>query len=269
MRGGQFHTNLTKVQARRLHRPTFLPVRNVLYVAVTPERPSKGEWRRLLNGGIQTQEQLSLCQRTPYVMFEYSEEIPPLMMNAGMATLVNNYYRKRSERDQFKPADEFGGPVVLDVLDQSPFPGFGEVPPGTTMPVLFNNLFRAPIFRQPPPSDTFLLVMCVTTARQDAGGLACVGSGGERVGVVPMHAADARASSAWGASNVNARGHSHHGQLYVHELPAVFVVGQTFPTMEVPTPKSHKMYEMINNYVQVVLASGPASGRRVRWGDAR
>ena len=31
------------------------------------------------------------------------EEYPPVMMNAGMATLINNYYRKRAERDPFVP----------------------------------------------------------------------------------------------------------------------------------------------------------------------
>jgi len=53
----------------------------------------------------------------------------------------------------------YGTPVLLDASEQSPFAMFGEIPAGTTLPVLFNNLFRAPVFAQPPPSDTFLMVM--------------------------------------------------------------------------------------------------------------
>ena len=44
---------------------------------------------------------------------------------------------------------------------------------------------------------------------------------------------------------------SHHGRIYIHEVPTLFTVGQTFPMTEVPAPRSHKMYEYINNLVLV------------------
>lgn len=55
---------------------------------------------------------------------------------------------------------------------------------------------------------------------------------------------------------------SHHGRIYIHELPALFTVGQTFPTAEVPTPRSHKAYEYANNFAQVRCAIDMSSALR-------
>jgi transcription initiation factor TFIID subunit 1, fungi type len=75
----------------------------LVYASVAARRPTRGKWRRLCRDGIQHQGQLSLQQRCPFVLFEYAEEFPTLMMNPGMATLVNNYYRKRNARDPHVP----------------------------------------------------------------------------------------------------------------------------------------------------------------------
>jgi len=81
------------------------------------------------------------------------------MMNAGMGTLIQNYYRKTLEKDSYVPEAKYGAPAVLERVDKSPFAEFGDIKPAQTMPVLVNTLFRAPLFQHQPPSTLFLLVM--------------------------------------------------------------------------------------------------------------
>lgn len=56
---------------------------------------------------------------------------------------------------------DIGEPFVLDVADESPFMKFGTVEPGQTMPTLYNNLIRAPLFRHKPKHTDFLLIRWV------------------------------------------------------------------------------------------------------------
>jgi transcription initiation factor TFIID subunit 1, fungi type len=51
-----------------------------------------------------------------------------------------------------------GGPVLLESVDVSPFFGFGDVKPGQTMQVLYNNLFRAPLFEQDVQNTDLLCI---------------------------------------------------------------------------------------------------------------
>ena len=53
---------------------------------------------------------------------------------------------------------DFGEPFVLEPNDDSPFMRFGYVYPGQTVPALYNNLIRAPLFRHKPYSTDFLIV---------------------------------------------------------------------------------------------------------------
>lgn len=108
------------------------------------------------------------------------------MMKSGMATLIYNYYRKKSEIDPFVPevfslpflssfhskkkqffffflffeikAYEDGTPIILESIDQSPFSTFGDVKPGEVVSTIFNNLFRAPIFKHNSYDSDFLVV---------------------------------------------------------------------------------------------------------------
>ncbi|KAJ1341751.1 hypothetical protein BSLG_003646 [Batrachochytrium salamandrivorans] len=51
-----------------------------------------------------------------------------------------------------------GGAYILESVDASPFFGFGDVKPGETRQVLYNNLLRAPIFPQSAPHTDFLII---------------------------------------------------------------------------------------------------------------
>ncbi|PVZ99827.1 hypothetical protein BB558_004131 [Smittium angustum] len=77
---------------------------------------------------------------------KYSEEYPPIMSNVGMGSVLVNYYRKEDERDNFIPDVKLGDLFVLGIADASPFLNFGNVNPGQMIPILHNNLFRAPLF---------------------------------------------------------------------------------------------------------------------------
>jgi hypothetical protein len=53
---------------------------------------------------------------------------------------------------------DLGVPFVLEPQDESPFMKFGYVYPGQTMPALYSNLVRAPLFRHKPYPTDFLVV---------------------------------------------------------------------------------------------------------------
>jgi hypothetical protein len=53
---------------------------------------------------------------------------------------------------------DLGVPFVLDPQDESPFMKFGYVYPGQTIPALYNNLVRAPLFRHKPYLTDFLVI---------------------------------------------------------------------------------------------------------------
>ncbi|CAO3641478.1 unnamed protein product [Mucor hiemalis] len=89
---------------------------------------------------------------------EYSEEHPPIVSNIGMGTLIINYYRKTEPKDEFVPNMDIGEPFVLDIGDTSPFMNFGNVEPGQTISVYYNNLIRAPLFRHEVRHTDFLLM---------------------------------------------------------------------------------------------------------------
>ena len=71
-------------------------------------------------------------------------------MGSGSLYIIPNH-------QTFCQAD-YGEPFVLEPGDESPFMKFGSVMPGQTIQALYNNLIRAPLFRQKPYSTDFLVV---------------------------------------------------------------------------------------------------------------
>jgi transcription initiation factor TFIID subunit 1 len=107
---------------------------------------------------MRTPKDLTIKDTSRYVLVEYSEEYPPAIQNVGMATLIYNYYRKKDEKDNFVPKMANGGPFILEGVDTSPFFGFGDVEPGQTIQVLYNNLVRTPLFPQDVSKTDFLVI---------------------------------------------------------------------------------------------------------------
>lgn len=128
--------------------------------------------------GLHRTGDLSLRDTSNFVLFEFSEEHPPIISNFGMGSILVNYYRKKSEKDDYVPKvchlfrlvlfssahllqSELGEPIVIEPQDESPFMKFGYVYPGQTVPALYNNLLRAPLFRQKSYNTDFLIIRYV------------------------------------------------------------------------------------------------------------
>lgn len=50
--------------------------------------------------------------------------------------------------------------MIIEPKDDSPFMKFGNVASGQTIPALYNNLIRAPLFRHKPYQTDFLVIKC-------------------------------------------------------------------------------------------------------------
>ncbi|KAJ1980371.1 hypothetical protein H4R34_002484 [Dimargaris verticillata] len=152
-----YKIKLTKADLRSWHRPHLsFPLHEP--VGFSKLKTSKKHKRKLGGQAFKTTRDLTLKDTTPFILLEFSEEHPPIMSNAGMGSLLLNYYRKRDLQDQTNPQLDIGESFILDPADASPFFNFGNVEPGQTIPTLYNNLVRAPLFRHTPNTTDFLLI---------------------------------------------------------------------------------------------------------------
>lgn len=145
-----YKTNHSKDELRNFHRPPLkipcgFPIR---FSKLIPNEPHTSNIIKRIS-------ELTLKDSSEFVLFEYSEEVPPFVVNSGMVSLINTYYRKTSVRDDYE-ADQ-PNLTVLDPEDPSPFFSFGDVKQGTTMKSLTNNLFTAPIFSH--SNDDYLCIL--------------------------------------------------------------------------------------------------------------
>ncbi|KAH9035076.1 TAF1 transcription initiation factor TFIID subunit TAF1 [Lactarius hengduanensis] len=165
-----YKTRLGKQEARSFHRPALQIPANI-EIRFTKVRSAKKKkdktGRRLGRGGnvgenLRRTSDLSLRDTSNFVLWEFSEEHPPIVANFGMGSILVNYYRKKSEKDEHIPKGDLGEPFVLEPQDESPFMKFGYVQPGQVMPSLYSNLIRAPLFRHKPYHTDFLVIKNTT-----------------------------------------------------------------------------------------------------------
>lgn len=132
---------------------------------------------------------------------------------------------------------DLGEPFVLEPQDESPFMKFGYVQPGQTIPALYSNLIRAPLFRHKSYSTDFLVIKFVISTRHE--------------------------SFNETANRNTIKGESKY---YIREIKNLFVVGQTYPVTEVPGPHSRKITNTIKHRLQIIayklLAKSP--GERLK-----
>lgn len=146
-------------ELRSHHRPTVKFTASDTITFSRVKAVKKKKFREVDPGEMmRAPKDLTLKDTSKYCIVEYSEEYPPIMQNIGMASLIYNYYRKKDDKDNFVPKLTNGGPFILENVDVSPFFGFGDVKSGETWQVLYNNIFRAPLFPQPTPQTDFLLI---------------------------------------------------------------------------------------------------------------
>ncbi|TIC66273.1 hypothetical protein E3Q03_02238 [Wallemia mellicola] len=161
-----YKTRLSKNEARSFHRPILMFPLNVeqRFAKVRSGKKKKDKEKRRaakVDGGaelLHTTKDLTLKDGTNYALWEYSEEYPSIMSNFGMGSVLVNYYRKKDQHDDHVPKSDFGEPFVLDVADESPFMKLGFVDSGQTIPTLYNNLIRAPLFRHQANPTDFLVI---------------------------------------------------------------------------------------------------------------
>ncbi|CAO3645117.1 unnamed protein product [Cunninghamella blakesleeana] len=154
-----YKTRMTKSELRSFHRPFFQWPLNT-DVTFSRVRLKKKIKSKKINQEevMRTTKDLTLKDTSNFVLMEYSEEHPPIISNVGMGTLIVNYYRKVDPKDDFVPSEEIGEPFILEVEDTSPFMTFGNVESGQTIPVMYNNMVRAPLFKQKVRTTDFLLI---------------------------------------------------------------------------------------------------------------
>ncbi|CAH8845943.1 unnamed protein product [Trichobilharzia szidati] len=99
------------------------------------------------------------------VLFEFSEEYPPLMAQVGMATRIINYYRPLVPRDRSlspcphaynEPPELPYGSLVYVGGSDSPF--LGVIRPGGCLQTVENSMYRAPIYPHTLSNTDFLLI---------------------------------------------------------------------------------------------------------------
>lgn len=172
-----FQTCRTKRELRLWHRPRFsIPANFTITTWLKVKSPNSikktgnshkitdisGNLRLTLScnpsgGIIRSAKKLTLKDSSRFVLLEYFEEFPPLLMNPGMGAYIVLYYRKKSPQDTFVPHSTFALVQVLDFTDPSPFMMFGDVPAGSSRYALCNGLFRAPLIQHKSPNSDFIV----------------------------------------------------------------------------------------------------------------
>ncbi|KAI6008371.1 TAF1 transcription initiation factor TFIID subunit TAF1 [Pisolithus orientalis] len=153
-----YKTRLSKHEARSFHRPALQFPTNIEFRFSKIRLGESLEKAGMLVKDCSRTGDLTLKDTSNFVLWEYSEEHPPIIPNFGMGSILVNYYRKKDEKDDYMPKLDLGVPFVLEPQDESPFMKFGYVYPGQTFPALYNNLVRAPLFRHKPYLTDFLVV---------------------------------------------------------------------------------------------------------------
>ncbi|XP_071951236.1 transcription initiation factor TFIID subunit 1-like isoform X2 [Antedon mediterranea] len=163
-----FPTHLGPFKLRHFHRPILKkfshgPLANPGFHEVWPLarriklKAKQREQERVASGGggmffMRKPEDLSGMDGD-VVITEFCEEYPPQILQVGMATRLLNYYKRKPGTDAKPPSFEYGETTFVHT---SPF--LGNIPLGTTLPALENNLFRAPVYKHKMPTNDFLVI---------------------------------------------------------------------------------------------------------------
>ncbi|GAA5955694.1 hypothetical protein JCM8115_006825 [Rhodotorula mucilaginosa] len=208
-----YKTRLSKADTRSFHRPALQFPQNVpISFTKVRSKKKKDKFGRKIKKSegaeaMRGMQDITLKDTSNFVLWEYSEEHPPIVSNVGMGSIIVNYYRKKSPEDTFIPQLELGQPLLLEGTDESPFKIFGFVHPGQTVTTLYNNLIRAPLFKHHVPETDFLVV------------------------------------------RVTIDGDTSY---YIRSIPHLYVVGQTYPQIEVPGPHSRKVTTLQKNRLMTI-----------------
>lgn len=206
-----YQVKLSDANPFSYHRPP-LQVRKQVNAKLNWAKPKWGKRRDYKTQKItdiyKHSKDLSLNDNSTAVLFEYCEEIPTVLSNFGMGSKIVNYFRVHHDAEE-KPAEKpsVGETKILLPEDRSPFANFGDVAKGETVPTLWNQMFRAPIFKHEPRKTDFII------------GRITDGSG---------------------------------SRYYMRKIDHIYVVGQNFPSVEVPGPHSRKVTNTSKNRMKML-----------------
>ncbi|KAL1996046.1 hypothetical protein VTN49DRAFT_581 [Thermomyces lanuginosus] len=204
-----YKVELKTTEARSFHRPSlaFRPQQTYWFKnpAYIKRKHQRGKDAKTL---FPNTKSLSLADNSTMLLLEYSEEVPMMMSNFGMASRFVNYYRRKNADDSTRPKGDIGETHVLLPQDKSPFAIFGHVDPGEITPTITNALFRAPVFQHQPKSNDFLVIR--NSTYQDG----------------PTYS--------------------------MRNIENLYVVGQQFPSVDVPGPHSRKVTTVAKNRLKML-----------------
>ncbi|OAG32096.1 transcription initiation factor TFIID subunit 1 [Nematocida sp. ERTm5] len=135
-----YKTYLSKEELRAFHRPP-LHMTGGTEIKFCPLIESTAKPSSILK----KKKELTLRDTADFVLLEYSEEIPPLIMKSGMASIITTFYRKSTSKDNPSFEPEIGSLTVLEPKDPSPFLFIGDVQPNEAISGIVNNLYKAPM----------------------------------------------------------------------------------------------------------------------------
>ncbi|WWD18061.1 hypothetical protein CI109_102508 [Kwoniella shandongensis] len=164
-----YKTSLSKSEARAWRRPALQIPTGVTFsfskLKSNPSASVSSKKKQMMadpSERFKSTKDLTMTEKGPFVLLEFSEEYPPIMSGYGMGTTIVNYYRKKDDKDEHVPKLDFGQPSILNPGDAEPFL-LGYVDRGAVTQVIHNNLIRAPIFRHTPETTDFLVIKKNTT----------------------------------------------------------------------------------------------------------
>ncbi|KAJ9106197.1 hypothetical protein QFC21_001341 [Naganishia friedmannii] len=164
-----YKLDLSREEMQHWHRhslqfPTGIPLRFEKLVSTGRTKQQREAIKAMQRQGKKvevevpkTTKDLSMSDRSPFALFEYSEERPLMLSQFGMGSVMYNYYRKTNDEDEDLPKQNLGQMTILQPNDAQPYP-LSIVKPGQTMRSLENNLIRAPVFEHQPEPTDFLVV---------------------------------------------------------------------------------------------------------------
>ncbi|KAL9036609.1 MAG: hypothetical protein Q9214_006053 [Letrouitia sp. 1 TL-2023] len=151
---------------------------------------------------------MTLSDNSKMLLLEYSEEHPIMLSNFGMSSRLVNYYRRKGAEDVARPKLDIGETNVLLPHDKSPFSNFGHIDPGEMTSTIYNNMYKAPVFKHQPANTDFLVVRSTT---------------------------------------------AYNGHFwYLRNIENLHVVGQQFPSVDVPGPHSRKVTTAAKNRLKMI-----------------
>lgn len=217
-----YKVKLTKQECRGFHRSKFNPKvgLTINFSKIKPRKRKKDKGKTSKEIFSRTSD-LTIGDNSVFIGFEYAEEYPMILSNYGMGSKLINYYRRTRPDDNSRPKNNIGETHVLGVEDRSPFWNYGHVDKGDLVPTLYNNMIRAPIFKQEIKLTDFVLI------RSQGGG---------------------------GGNTMNGINHSSsHPKYFLKKMDHLFNVGHIFPSVEVPAPQSRKVTNTSKNRLKMIV----------------